>query len=481
MFFKSIRFKILLWYMLLLTVTLLLFSVALYGAFNKILIGHLEDLLSSRVEGVSSALHTYMHTREPGSNIPSLTDIGRDWVEEKRKDPELMKVYVQIMDADGERIVAAKAMPFIAPLDKECINDIRAGEDSFDKLSGVVANGRKARFLAYTRPVIEDGKVIYMVQAAAPVDLVSLAMNNLILTLLLLLPLTVFLAGIPGVLLAGLTLRPVNKMIDTLRQITAENLKLKIHIPDTKDEVKRLADTFNDMIERLDRSFSSQQSFIQDISYELKEPLKSMKEEFEGALNSAHSKEAQEAVMRKSLAELGKFSMIIDDLLALAKFDNSRMPLEIKKINLTRLLEEVTRGMKPLAEGKDIALSSFLNEQIAIDGDEFQLKRLFDNIIDNAVKYTLRKGSITVSAHRDGKFARVVVSDTGIGMPDDELGYIFDRFYQINKSRSGKNGFGLGLSIAKSIIESHKGRISAESQIGKGSILTVWLPISYPG
>jgi signal transduction histidine kinase len=173
--------------------------------------------------------------------------------------------------------------------------------------------------------------------------------------------------------------------------------------------------------------------------------------------------------------------MIIDDLLALAKFDNSRMPLEIKKINLTRLLEEVTRGMKPLAEGKDIALSSFLNEQIAIDGDEFQLKRLFDNIIDNAVKYTLRKGSITVSAHRDGKFARVVVSDTGIGMPDDELGYIFDRFYQINKSRSGKNGFGLGLSIAKSIIESHKGRISAESQIGKGSILTVWLPISYPG
>ena len=167
--------------------------------------------------------------------------------------------------------------------------------------------------------------------------------------------------------------------------------------------------------------------------------------------------------------------------MVLAKFDNSQMPLEIKKVNLTRLLEEAARNVKPLAEGKDIALSSFLQDTIILDGDEAQLKRLFANLLDNAIKYTYRKGKIVVAAHKSGSYANIAVSDTGIGMPEDELDYIFDRFYQINKSRNGRGGFGLGLSIAKSIAEAHKGKISAESQPGKGSTFTVSLPISYPG
>ena len=481
MFFRSIRFKILLWYMLLLAVTLFAFSGALYGSFDKILVGNLEDLLSSRAEGVADAVHTYLRANNSQIDRTSFLDIARSWVEEKRKDPELMKVFVQILDTKGERIVATKAMPLITSLDKSDFEDILNGEDSFDTLKGVASNDKKMRFRVYTKPVIEDGKVSYIVQVAAPIDLVSLALHNLILILILLLPLTILLAGIPGVLLAGLTLRPINKMIDTLRQITAENLKLKIHIPDTKDEVKRLADTFNDMIERLDRSFSSQQNFIQEISYELKAPLIMLKGELGEARNTPYSKETYEAILRRALEELDNFSLIIEDLLTLAKFDNSQMPLEIKKINLTRLLNGITKSAKVSADGKDIALSSFLQDTIILDGDDDQLKKLFNNLLDNAVKYTHRKGRITVSAHKEGEFAKITINDTGIGMPEDELPYIFDRFYQINKSRERhKSGFGLGLSIAKSIAESHKGKIEAESQIGKGSTFTVSLPLSYP-
>lgn len=470
----------LLWYMLLLTITLFAFSGVLYGSFDKILVGNLEDLLSSRAEGVVDAVHTYLHSAETRTDTNSFLDIARGWVEEKRKDPELMKLYVQILNPGGERLVATKSMPFISSIDKSDFEDVLDGEDSFDTLKGVSSEGKKTRFKVYTKPVIEDGKVRYVVQVAAPAYLISLALHNLILVLILLLPLTIFLAGIPGVLLAGLTLKPVNSMIDTLKQITAENLKLKIHIPDTKDEVKRLADTFNDMIDRLDRSFSSQQSFIQDISYELKAPLVMLKGELEEAVRKPYSKEASDAILHKALEELNHFSSIIDDLLILAKFDNSRMPLEIKKTNVTNILEEMVRNAKISAGGKDIALSSFLHNKIILDGDEDQLKKLFSNLLDNAVKYTLRKGRIIVSAHKDEKCARITVSDTGIGMPDDELPYIFDRFYQINKPRINKNGFGLGLSIAKSIAESHKGRIDVESRPGKGSTFTVSLPISYP-
>ena len=481
MFFKSIRFKVLTWYMLLLAVTLFSFSIVLYGSFNKVLINNLDDLLSSRAEGVTDSVHTYWHDKGNASDMAPFLNIARDWVEEKRKDPELMKVFVQILSVKTERLVSTKSMPFIAPVPKSDFEDVLAGEDSFNSLSGVFADGKKAKFRVYTRPVIEDGKVVYIVQTAGPIELISIASGSLMVILFILLPLTIILAGIPGVLLAGLTLKPVNSMINTLKHITAENLKLKIHIPDTKDEVRRLADTFNDMIERLDRSFSSQQNFIKDISYELKAPLFILKGELAAVLDKSYSREEYEAILRKGLEELDQFSQIIDNLIVLARFDNSQMPLEIKRVNLTRVIEEVVKAAKDVAGEKDIVLSSFLQDVIILDGDEERLRKLFTNLVDNAVKYTRRNGKVIVAAHRGKDSANITVSDTGIGIPDDELSYIFDRFYQINKSRSAKNGFGLGLSIAKSIAESHKGKIIVESQPGKGSTFTVALPIFYPG
>ncbi|MCX5668149.1 MAG: HAMP domain-containing sensor histidine kinase, partial [Candidatus Omnitrophica bacterium] len=475
MFFKSIRFKVLVWYMLLLAVTLFSFSIVLYGSFSKVLVNNLDDLLSSRAEGVTDSVHTYWHDKGNTSDMAPFLNIARDWVEEKRNDPELMKVFVQILSVKAQRLVSTKSMPFIAPVPKSDLEDVLAGDDSFNSLGGVFVDGRKAKFRVYTRPVIEDGKVVYIVQAAGPIELISIASGSLMVILFILLPLTIILAGIPGVMLAGLTLKPIASMIDTLKHITAENLKLKIHIPDTKDEVRRLADTFNDMIERLDRSFSSQQNFIKDISYELKAPLFVLRGELAAVLDKPSSKEEYEAVHRKGLEEFDRFSEIIDNLIVLARFDNSQMPIEIKKVNLTQVIEEVLRCAKAAAAKKDIVLSSFLQDVIILDGDEERLKRLFTNLVDNAVKYTRRNGKVVVAAHRGKDFANITVSDTGIGIPEDELLYIFDRFYQVNKSRSGKHGFGLGLSVARSIAESHKGKITVESQPGKGSTFTVAL------
>ncbi len=492
MFLRSVRFKILFIYMVLLALTLFLFSLLLYGSFNKILIDDLDDLLSSKADGAEDSIRAYWHTKDMGlsqdekkagifrnDDIKNFITIAREWVEEKRKDPELMSIFVQILDNEGKCLVSSKSFPLIAPLSKEDFDDVIAGEDTFDTFKGQSAQGKQMKFRLYTKPVPIHDKTMYVVEVAAPVGLVSLALQHLMIILFILFPLTIILAAAPGIFLAGMTLKPVDKMIDTLRRITAENLKLKIHIPDTKDEIKRLADTFNEMIERLDKSFSSQQNFIQDVSNELKRPIDTIKQKFKYMLEKARTPSEYESILLQGMEEIDIFEKIIDNLLMLAKFDNSQISLEIKKIDLTRLIEQILSSMRILAEEKDITISSFLQDTIIMDGDERQLKQLLMNLFDNAIKYTYRKGKITVAAHKDNKLAKITISDTGIGIKEDELPYIFDRFYQVKKARGVDKTFGLGLSIAKSIVEEHRGKIMAESQLGKGTTFIITLPLSY--
>jgi signal transduction histidine kinase len=495
MFFKSVRFKVILLYMLLLTLTLLVFSLILYESLDKVLIGHLDDLLSSRAEGITNSITAYwqivrQESQETASRAPAeLQDkvsgpflkIAQTWAEEKRKDPELMSIFVQILDTNGNLLVSSKSMPRIQPMEKEDMEDVMGGDDDFDTVRGELVNGKKIKFRVYTKPVIENDRVTYIIQVAGPISLVTLALKNLMLVLLVLLPLTVILAGLPGVFLARLTLKPVDNMIDTLRQITAENLKLKIHMPDTKDEIRRLANTFNDMIERLDRSFSSQQRFIQDISQELKIPMNMLKKEADNVLAGKCSDEEYRSFLGKVTGQIDGFHKTIEDLLVLSDSDNEPLVLEIKKVNLKSLVESALRDIAPTVQQKELAVSLSCRETIILDGDERRLKKLFDNILDNAAKYTYRRGRVTVSISREERFGVVSISDTGMGIPEDEMEYIFDRFYQVSRTRGSKSGFGLGLSDSKSIVEAHKGDISAESSLGKGSTFTVRLPLSYPG
>lgn len=493
MFYKSIRFKIVLWYMGLLTLTLLIFSALVYHTFKKALYNDLDDLLSSRAEGIVNAISTYWEIKkieaaEAGKlkqalvtqDVDSFIALAGDWVMEKSKDPNLMSIFVQILNEKGENIISSKNMPRIQQVKEGNFQSWLFGEDSYDMVSGELPVGKSMTFRMYTRPVMDDGKVKYIVQVASPPGLLYIALSGLKLPLFILLPITVIVTGVAGAFLARLTLRPVDSMIHTLKQITAENLKLKIHLPDTKDEIKRLADTFNDMIERLERSFSSQQEFIEEISHELRTPLTILRGELEIALKKLRSPQEYEAVLVSSLEEIGKMSRVIEDLLVLARFDNNQMTLEIRRIDLGNLVGRALDDMKVLAEQKDIETSLSLQENLILDGDDFQLRRLFVNLFDNAFKYTSKKGNVTVMAHKDGTRAKVIVSDTGIGIPIDELPYIFDRFYQVAKSRRANHGFGLGLSIAKSIVESHRGAISVESQPNQGSTFTVSLPLSYP-
>jgi len=492
MFFRSVRFRAILLYTLILTITLLIYSFILYEGFRTALYDDLDDLLSSKAEGVCDSINAYWHAerlldRQDVSSRTSsntaggdLASVARVWVEEKRKDQDLMSIFVRILDVNAETIVASKSIPRIDQISKEDFSDAVEGEEDFSTVKGASLDGKKMKYRIYSKPVVKDGKVAYIVQVAGPVGLMSIALHNLIFVLFILLPLTVILAALPGVLLVRISLKPVDIMINTLRQITAENLKLKIHIPDTKDEIKRLADTFNDMIERLDRSFSSQQRFIQDIYHELKTPMDILRAQIDGALKKKISREECDTVFKRTSKEIASFSKIIENLATLSKFEDQQQSLDIRKVNLTGLVEDVFEEVKALAEEKDISVSLYSSAGVVIDGDEDQLFRMMTNLLDNAVRFTHRGGKITLTINQTDTSAKITVSDTGIGMPEEELPYIFDRFYQIVKSKSSKNGFGIGLSIVKSVVEAHKGTVSVESKRAQGSTFVVTLPLSYP-
>jgi heavy metal sensor kinase len=488
MFVQSVRFKIILWYMLILALTLAIFSVILYRNFSQALYGDKDDLLQTRVGGIVDSIDTYWEAERmeavtmgikegPFTKINNINfaRIAQRWVEEKSDDPDLLNIIVQIFDVKGALIASSKNIQNISILSKKALTSELQKEKRFDTVSIEFSPDNPVTIRVLTIPVVENKKVAFIVQVASPLGTIQTALTNLKVILFLLLPLTVVLTGIIGVFLAKIALNPVDRMIDTIHQITAENLKLKVNIPDTKDEIRRLADTFNEMLERLEHAFSSQRQFIEDFAHELKTPLAVLKGEMEVALKRIRSTEEYESVLLSNLEEVNRINRIVEDLLMLARFDSSAIILEKKPLEISGLVNVIVNDIKVLADQKNISINFSAQGKINIYGDENQMKRLFINLLDNAIKYTQRNGKVIVSVEPVEDFARIEISDTGTGIPADEIKHVFDRFYRLDKSRH-KPGFGIGLSIAKSIVDAHKGKIEVESKMNQGTTFTVFLP-----
>ncbi len=477
-----------LWYMLMLAVTLAGFSIFLYHNFGQDLHEDVDDLLRSKADGVANAIDTYWETekleaeREGATeevfnkiNNINFTKIVKHCIEEKSSDPKLINVVIEIFDVNGTRIASSRHISNVIIFSKNMFDSALKGNDCFGNFNLEIAPKGSLSLRAFALPVIENSRVAYVVQVATPVNSVYSALSILKLLLFFLLPLTVVVTGIGGAFLARLTLEPVDSIIKTIHQITAENMQLRIKLPDTKDEIRRLAETFNDMLERLDNAFTSHRQFMQDVSHELKTPLTILKGELEVTLKRIRSQEEYESVLMSSLDEINKISRIIENLLVLSRFDNREIALNIKPLNLTNLIQSIISDIKVLADQKNIQIGFIPGAATVLKADENQIRRLVLNILDNAIKYTPDKGRIDVAIVSGPDKLKIVITDNGIGIPEADLSRIFDRFYRVDKSRSSL-GFGLGLSIAKSIAQVHKGTIEASSKLGQGTTFTITLP-----
>jgi heavy metal sensor kinase len=264
-------------------------------------------------------------------------------------------------------------------------------------------------------------------------------------------------------------------MIKTIHEITLENMKLKLKLPGTRDEIDKLAETFNNMLARLDHAFTSQKRLFEDLSHDLKTPLTIIKGEFEVALKKDRAREEYESVLRSSLEEVNKIVRLSDNMLMLASFEAQNIMPDRKKLDLSLLMQGIINNIKKLAAEKNIEIGLSRSENMTLKGDEEQLKQMFLNLFDNAVKYTPANGKVTVTARKEGDRIKIRIQDTGRGIAKDQIERIFDRFYRADKSRTGQ-GFGLGLSIVKSVVDAHKGKIKVESSPGIGTSFIVSLP-----
>ncbi|MFQ6041967.1 MAG: sensor histidine kinase, partial [Candidatus Poribacteria bacterium] len=214
-----------------------------------------------------------------------------------------------------------------------------------------------------------------------------------------------------------------------------------------------------------------------DASHELRTPLTVMRGQTEVTLRRKRPDEEYRQVLESNLEEMEWMSRIVENLLTLSRADAGEIQLEVRPVQLEQLLSDAYEECKALALSKNIEVFLDKAEEVAVPGDELKLRQLLLNLIDNAVKYTPEGGRVRLSLKKDGKFARLQVTDTGIGISQEDLPRIFDRFFRVDKARSREmGGSGLGLSIVQWIINAHQGRIEVDSKLGEGSCFTVWLP-----
>jgi len=266
-------------------------------------------------------------------------------------------------------------------------------------------------------------------------------------------------------------------MIKTIHDITVENMKLKLKLPGTRDEIEKLAETFNDMLARLDNAFTAHKRLFEDLSHDLKTPLTVIKGEFEVALKKERAPEEYGAVLRSGLEEVNKIIRLAENMLLLASFETRNIIPDRRELDICLLARLAINSIRKLADEKNIKINMMHDEGISLKGDEQQLKQMFLNLLDNAVKYTPREGSVKVEIRAENSGVAIKIADTGSGIPEAHIGHIFDRFYRVDKSRTEK-GFGLGLSIVKSVVDAHCGTIRVESSPGRGTTFILYLPAS---
>ncbi len=452
----SLRLRLTLLYTTFMGGILLIFGAAVYILVNVILLNQVDTML----EGVARDIMQVSKVDSVGElSLISLPPLDMT-----------SNAYVQVWGPDGRIVATSPSIgALIKPLDPI---GLKSGsplyEDSY-------LDGAHLRVLSV--PLIAGERVIGTLQVGASLIVVDATRTNLLSTMVVISVLAVLLAGLGSWAVLGRALSPLESITETVDQINrADDLSRRIPYQDeTDDEIGEMVVSFNQTLERLESLFTSQQRFLADVSHELRTPLTVIK----GNVDLIRRmKEADEESLSSIDQEAGRLTRLVGGLLMLAQAESGKLALNFAPVELDLLLTEVFTEMRVLARSKvQIHLNDI--DQVMVNGDRDRLKQVFLNLISNAIQYTPVGGEIFLSIKKLGDQARVIVRDTGPGIPAEDLPHIFDRFYRAEKSRtrSKASGFGLGLSIAHWIVEHHGGQIKVESKEGKGTTFVIWLNI----
>jgi len=274
--------------------------------------------------------------------------------------------------------------------------------------------------------------------------------------------------------------RPLKNISDSAQQLASGGFPpILLEGP---SEVQQLAGVINDMDLKVRNSLQSQKEFVANVSHEFKTPLTSIRGFAQAILDGAvETPEEKQHAAQIILDETGRLDYLVNDLLMLAKLDAGTMKLDKREIEVSQVIENVLEKFKFRIEKKSITIKKRYDEQSFIYADGERIVQVFINLLDNAIKFTQNGGWVDISTNIKKGFVSVSITDSGVGIPEEDLKRIFDRFYQVDKSRRGGNdkGVGLGLSIAQQIVSAHGGEITVTSELGKGSCFMVKIPLAH--
>lgn len=306
------------------------------------------------------------------------------------------------------------------------------------------------------------------------------ASQDFVVTLFTTLPLVAVAALAVGYLVSARALTPVDKMISAANDITANRLEQRIDVPDTGDELARLARTLNEMIDRLYKSFEEMKRFTADAAHDLRTPVTILRTEIEVSLMADQTVEEYRNSMQTVLEEAVNLSRLTEQLLDLSREDNGIEPGTLETVHLDSLLMSVVADLQTVAEEKRISIDTRMIRPMVVTGDQVRLRRVLMNLFNNAIQYTHAGGRVWVESEMSPQLTTLVIADNGPGIPAGDLPHIFDRFRRVDLARNRQSGgTGLGLAICKSIIDAHGGHIRAESVLGSGARIVINLPTAH--
>ena len=452
----SLRLRLTLLYSTLVGGILLIFGTAVYILISVILLTQVDNTLAATVQDIINVTRVNSQGEVSAVNLPALDMTAN--------------TYVQVWGRDGKLKSSSPGIAgMVVALDP-------VGLDAKDPIYREnTISGIRLRVL--TVPLQVGEHRIASLQVATSLTVVDSARSNLLKILITSAIASAALAALGSWLVLGRSLAPLETVTETAQAINrADDLSRRIPYKGPEDdEIGRLIESFNHTLERLENLFTSQRRLLADVSHELRTPLTVIK----GNVDlMRRMKQLDDESLSSIDQEAGRLTRLVGGLLLLAQAESGKLSLDMKSVELDTLVLEVFQEMRILAGGK-LKMRMGDIDQALVKGDRDRLKQVLLNLLGNAIQYTPPGGEVIMSLAKIGEQVRIIVRDTGPGIPPEDLPFIFERFYRAEKSRTrGKtSGFGLGLSIAQWIVENHGGSLEVDSKEGLGTTFAIWLPL----
>ena len=375
------------------------------------------------------------------------------------------EIFVSIYDSDKEFIYGDSYLDFE-------FKNAFSGEKSV-----MTVQYESSKWYVYEiKKEIKDYGIIY-VRGITPASGVEKNLESIMNIFFVVFPFLLVVSALGGYLITKKAFDPIEKIRETAEKINEGNdLTKRIDIGKGKDEISILATTFDKMFDRLQNSFDREAQFTSDVSHELRTPISVISSQSQYGLKYLEINEETRDIFENILDESKKMTNLISKLLMLARMDKGSQKLNVENTDMSEVVEMAAEMKMEKAQEKNITIKSDIKENLYADVDKSMITRILINLIDNAITYGKENGKIVIELFQNQDRIVCRVEDDGIGIAQEHMGKIWNRFYQVEPSRSGDNS-GLGLSLVKWIIDAHKGTINVESELGKGTVFTFELPL----